>query len=281
LSYRDKLTDITDTEAANIQESFLHFYRIIRTLRSPEGCPWDRKQTPQSLGPNLLEEVYELIDAIENKDLSNTREELGDILLVTLMISAIYEEEQSFTLPQVLQDISAKLIRRHPHVFGDLSEDDPEEVVKLWNHIKANVEKKGEETTSIFSSIPRTMPPLERAFKIQKKAAKVGFDWNSVEGVFDKIHEEIDELKEAISSGKDREHTAVEEEIGDLIFSVINISRFLDINPDIALHRTNKKFLKRFGYIEQRMSEKNLTLEKDNFEIMDNLWNEAKDEKIK
>lgn len=281
MSYRDKLTDITDTEAANIQESFLHFYRIIRTLRSPEGCPWDRKQTPQSLGPNLLEEVYELIDAIENKDLSNTREELGDILLVTLMISAIYEEEQSFTLPQVLQDISAKLIRRHPHVFGDLSEDDPEEVVKLWNHIKANVEKKGEETTSIFSSIPRTMPPLERAFKIQKKAAKVGFDWNSVEGVFDKIHEEIDELKEAISSGKDREHTAVEEEIGDLIFSVINISRFLDINPDIALHRTNKKFLKRFGYIEQRMSEKNLTLEKDNFEIMDNLWNEAKDEKIK
>ena len=281
MSYRDKLTDITDTEATNIQESFLHFYRIIRTLRSPEGCPWDRKQTPQSLGPNLLEEVYELIDAIENKDLSNTREELGDILLVTLMISAIYEEEQSFTLPQVLQDISAKLIRRHPHVFGDLSEDDPEEVVKLWNHIKANVEKKGEETTSIFSSIPRTMPPLERAFKIQKKAAKVGFDWNSVEGVFDKIHEEIDELKEAISSGKDREHTTVEKEIGDLIFSVINISRFLDINPDIALHRTNKKFLKRFGYIEQRMSEKNLTLEKNNFEIMDNLWNEAKDEKIK
>lgn len=286
MSYRDKLADITETEASDIKESFLHFYRIIRTLRAPSGCPWDRKQTPQSLGPNLLEEVYELIDAIENEDLPNAREELGDILLVTLMIASIYEEKNSFTLPQVLEEISAKLIRRHPHVFGDITEDDPDEVVKLWNHIKTNVEKNGKKNTSIFSSIPRTMPPLERAYKIQKKAAKVGFDWDSVEGVFDKIHEELYELKEVLESvkgpeHKEHEHTAIEEEIGDLLFSVINISRFLDTNPDIALHRTNKKFLERFEYIEKKMLDKDLPLEKKNFQLMDDLWNEAKNKKEK
>jgi tetrapyrrole methylase family protein/MazG family protein len=281
LSYRDKLADFTDREAADIKASFLHFYQIIRTLRAPNGCPWDRKQTPHSLGPNLLEEVYELIDAIENEDLPNAREELGDILLVALMIASIYEEKNSFTLPQVLEEISAKLVRRHPHVFGDIAEDDPEEVVKLWNHIKTNVEKNGEETTSIFNSIPRTMPPLERAYKIQKKAAKVGFDWDSVDGVFAKIHEELDELKSALASVKgqeqiESEHAAIEDEIGDLLFSVINISRFLDTKPDIALHRTNKKFLERFEYIEKKMSEKKLALEKANFQLMDDLWNEAK-----
>lgn len=265
----------------DIKESFLHFYQIIRTLRAPNGCPWDRKQTPHSLGPNLLEEVYELIDAIENEDMPNAREELGDILLVALMIVSIYEEKNSFTLPQVFEEISAKLVRRHPHVFGDITEDDPDEVVKLWNHIKTNVEKNGEETTSIFNSIPRTMPPLERAYKIQKKAAKVGFDWDSVDGVFDKIHEELDELKVALASVKgqeqiESEHAAIEDEIGDLLFSVINISRFLDTNPDIALHRTNKKFLERFEYIEKKMSEKKLALEKANFQLMDELWNEAK-----
>ncbi len=277
MSYKDKLTDLPENEASEIKERFLHFYQIIRTLRSPGGCPWDIKQTPKSLSPNLLEEVYELVDAIENDDIPNIREEIGDILLVALMITSIYEEEKCFTLPDVLDEISAKLIRRHPHVFGDVTEEDPDEVVKLWNHIKTNIEKNGEKKNSIFSSIPRTMPPLERAYKIQKKAAKAGFDWNSVEGVFAKIHEELDELKQAVNSGNDQKHLFIEEEIGDLLFSVINISRFLKTDPALALHSTNRKFLERFDYIEKKMAERKLQLEKENFQVMDDLWNEAKE----
>jgi len=276
LSYKDKLLGFTIDESKRISDSFLNFYSIIRTLRGPDGCPWDKKQTPVSLGPSLLEEVYELVDAIENSDLTNTREELGDILLVTLMIAYIYEQNESFTLPEVLQDISAKLIRRHPHVFGDVTEDDPDRVIELWNHIKKNIEKNGLEEESIFDSIPRTMPPLERSYKIQKKASKAGFDWNYIQDVFDKLHEEIDELKELLLVENEREPVKIEEEIGDVIFSVINISRFLKVDPAIALHRTNKKFLKRFAYIEKKMKEKNLELTSDNFDTMDLLWEQAK-----
>jgi len=276
LSYKERLVHLKDEEAESIRESFTLFYRIIRTLRSPEGCPWDRKQTPESLGPNLLEEAYELIDAIENNDFENIEEEIGDILLVTLMIAYIFEQKEKTTLSRILDEISAKLIRRHPHVFGDVNAEDPDEVIKLLNHIKTHVEKNGEKEESILGDIPRTMPPLERAYKIQKRAAKHGFDWKDIEGVFGKIHEEIDELKDTLKQNDQKREIETEEELGDLLFSVINVSRFLKKDPAIALHRTNKKFIERFNHIEGNMKNQGLALSSENFEKMDELWEEAK-----
>ncbi|HDQ13741.1 MAG TPA: nucleoside triphosphate pyrophosphohydrolase, partial [Sediminispirochaeta sp.] len=234
--YKEKLVPLDDGEARKLSESFLHFYQIIKTLRAPGGCPWDRKQTTRSLAPNLIEEVYELIDAIELEDVPNAREEIGDILLVVNMIATIFEEKKEFGLSEVLDEVSAKLVRRHPHVFGDVQKEDPEEVIELWQHIKKNVEKQGQARESIFDSVPRTMPPLERAYKLQKKASKVGFDWEKSDEVFNKLHEEIEELKEQVlqtSAAPDK----IMDEPGDSLFSLINVSRCLEIDPAEALHR--------------------------------------------
>jgi len=277
LDYREILLQLSDKDASNITSSFLQLYNIIRTLRGPDGCPWDRKQTAKSLGPNLLEEVYEMIDAVENEDHENITEELGDIFLVTTMISYIFEQEKSLKLEDIFDGISEKLVRRHPHVFGDIVKENADEVVELWDHIKKNVEKKNVRMESILDSIPRTMPPLERAYKIQKKASKAGFDWDSVNDVIEKLHEELNELKDAVfSDTKSKNEQHIEEEIGDVIFSIINISRFLKIDPALALHRTNGKFIERFHYIERKMAESNLELKKENFNIMDRLWEEKK-----
>lgn len=278
MSYREKLLETGEKERKDLENSFLEFYRIVKTLRAPGGCPWDRKQTPGSLSPNLLEEVYELVDALENKDMENEREELGDIFLVTTMIAAIGEENGKYTLSEVLNEISEKLIRRHPHVFGDEVKEDPDEVVELWNHIKKNVENKNEgKPESIFDRIPRTMPPLERSYKIQKKAAKVGFDWENIEDVFGKLSEEIEELEEClVKHGAGSKHEEIESEVGDVLFSIINISRFLEIDPAIALNRTNKKFLGRFAYIEKHMGKSGKELSRENFKQMDRLWEESK-----
>lgn len=277
MDYREILLQLSDKDASNITSSFLQLYNIIRTLRGPDGCPWDRKQTAKSLGPNLLEEVYEMIDAVENEDHENITEELGDIFLVTTMISYIFEQEKSLKLEDIFDGISEKLVRRHPHVFGDIVKENADEVVELWDHIKKNVEKKNVRMESILDSIPRTMPPLERAYKIQKKASKAGFDWDSVNDVIEKLHEELNELKDAVfSDTKSKNEQHIEEEIGDVIFSIINISRFLKIDPALALHRTNGKFIERFHYIERKMAESNLELKKENFNIMDRLWEEKK-----
>lgn len=278
MSYRDKLVESNEKSRAELQESFFEFYRIVKTLRAPGGCPWDRKQTPGSLSPNLLEEVYELVDALENNDLANEREELGDIFLVTTMIATIGEENEKYSLSDVLREISEKLVRRHPHVFGDEVKEDPEEVVELWNHIKKNIEKKNEgKAESIFDKIPRTMPPLERSYKIQKKAAKVGFDWEKIEDVFVKLREEIVELEEClVKHGSGSKHEEIENEVGDVLFSIINISRFLGIDPALALNRTNKKFLNRFAYIEENMKNSGDELSAENFDKMDRLWEESK-----
>src|SRR6056297_3033516 len=196
----DNLDELEEKERQELSLAFTDFYRIIKTLRGPVGCPWDKKQTPKSLAPNLIEESYELVEAIENNDIPNIREEIGDLFLVAGMISEIYSESNtdSFSLAHVLSEVSEKLVRRHPHVFGDIKKDDPEEVIELWNHIKKNVEKNGDSFESINDSIPRSLPPLERAFKIQKKVAKVGFDWENVLGAKDKLTEELAELDECI-----------------------------------------------------------------------------------
>lgn len=253
------------------KNSFDELCSVIETLRSPEGCPWDRKQTAESLSSDMIEEVYEAVDAIREKDDEHLMEELGDVYLLVTMISYIKQQEGSFKISDVLDGITEKLIRRHPHVFSDAKADNPEEVKTLWDDIKVKVEGR-EEKKSILDKVSKGLPPLERAYKIQKKAAKAGFDWPDISGVWDKVHEEIEEVR-AVDED-DREHLM--EEIGDLLFSVVNIARYMDIDPAEAMHRCNKKFISRFSYVEKNMKEKQLEMNFDNFETMDQLWDESK-----
>ena len=270
------LEQLSDTEKDDLSLAFSDFYRIIKTLRSPEGCPWDREQTPKSLAPNLIEESYELVEAIDNNDIENTREEIGDIFLVAAMIAQIHSEQDNFTLPEVLTEVSEKLVRRHPHVFGDVVKKNPDEVVELWNHIKKNVEKGRGNFESMNDSIPRSLPPLERAYKIQKKVAKVGFDWEELQNVKDKLSEELAELDECSAHSDQYIHENIEEEVGDVLFSIINLARHLKVDPAVALHKTNQKFVDRFRYIEQTMQKENRTMDASQFDRMDELWEEAK-----
>ncbi len=252
-------------------DSFRKFYEIIIKLRAPEGCPWDREQTAESLKGNLLEEAYECIEAIDNNDDSHIKEELGDVLLLAGMISRIKEEEGVFTFSQVIDGISEKLIRRHPHVFSDTVVKDSGEVKKNWNEIKQKIEKKNK---SILSGISKNMPPLERAYRFQKKASGAGFDWVDTESVWKKVYEELDEFRdETVNCDKKK----MEEEFGDFLFSIVNIGRFLDIDPAIALHKTNEKFLRRFQFVEKEIEKNNLEMSPEYFPEMDRFWDEAKE----
>jgi len=253
-------------------KAFEILLEVIIKLRSPEGCPWDKKQSLKSLIPNLFEETFECIDAIENNDIENTMEEIGDLYLLVVMLSYILEQTSEFAITDVLETITSKLIRRHPHVFSDTKVDSVEEVLDLWQDIKVNVEGRSKKD-SILDSIPLSFPPLERAFKIQKKVSKIGFDWKKSSDVLDKIKEELGELEHELIS-ENRE--LAEAEMGDFLFSVINLSRFLDIDPALALHKTNQKFTNRFKYLEKEVLKQGKTLKESTFEEMDKFWEEAK-----
>jgi tetrapyrrole methylase family protein/MazG family protein len=247
----------------------------MKILRSPAGCPWDQEQTPKTIRSNLIEEAYECIDAITSDDTSHIREELGDIYLVSTFMAYMYEQEGRFTVAEVLEELCEKLIRRHPHVFGTGSEaDTAEKVVHQWKNIKVTVEGK-KPKDSILDEVPHALPPLDRAYKIQKKAAKVGFDWAKIEDVWSKVREEVEESEEAWKEG-DREK--LEEEVGDLLFSLVNVARYLEVDPSVALSRTLVKFNRRFKEMEQRMKKQGLTPSAAQFELMDQLWNEIKQE---
>ncbi len=263
----DNTTDSTPAE------SFRRLLDIIATLRSPDGCPWDREQTPSSLRSNLLEETYECIDAIDSSDEPHIQEELGDVYLLVTMLAYMKQEAGSFSVSDVLQGISDKLVRRHPHVFGDTVTGSSEEVLRQWEEIKVKVEGR-EKKESAIDSVSRTLPPLERAFLLQKKAAGSGFDWKKHEDVLEKIQEELNELKEALQANHSELDT--EMEMGDLLFSVINISRFLNIDPALALHKTNEKFARRFRSVEAGMRQEGLPMDGQHFEEMDRFWEEAK-----
>jgi len=251
--------------------AFQRLYTVIKKLRSPSGCPWDREQTPITMRPNLIEEVFECIDAIDEENDDHIKEELGDIFLLATMISYMKEEEGSFSVADVLTGISDKLIRRHPHVFKDASlATNPEEVIELWNAIKKN-EKKHD---SILDSVPTHFPPLEYAYKMQKKAAKVGFDFQHINDAIVKLREEIEECEEAL---KDNSRKHIDAEIGDLIFSALNVARLAGVDPSLALHAANKKFKKRFQHVEQRMSETGKNLESEHADMMNTYWDEAKE----
>ena len=254
-----------------LKESFIQLYEVIKKLRSPEGCPWDREQTPESLTGDFIEEVYEAIDAIHEKDDAHLMEELGDVFLLVTMISYIREQENKFTVSQVLDGITEKLIRRHPHVFGDAEAENCDQVLEQWDKIKVEIEGR-KPKKNLMDKISKGLPPLERSYKIQKKAAKAGFDWPDVEGVWEKVHEEINEVKDV--HPENREHLV--EEIGDLLFSVVNIARYLKVDPAEALHLCNSKFINRFNHIETEMNKRDLPMDKDHFKIMDQLWEESK-----
>lgn len=255
----------------NSKEAFNELYNIISKLRSPEGCNWDREQTPATLRSDLIEETYELIEAIDNKDTEHIKEELGDLFLLVTMIAYMHEQEGFFTVAESLQGISEKLIRRHPHVFGDSEVSSTEEILQQWEEIKINIEGR-KAKNSVLDKVSNGLPPLEKAYKLQKKAAKVGFDWQHIDDIWKKVHEEIEEVKHA-------ETVSVEEleaEIGDLIFAVVNISRGYNIDPAVALQRTNNKFTKRFHYIEKQMKMEERELSAENFTLMDSFWDKAK-----
>lgn len=256
------------------KERFGEFLEIIAKLRSPEGCPWDREQTQKSLRGDLLEECYEAIEAIDDEDPPHVREELGDVLLLITMLSQINFESGNFNIGEVIEEISAKLIRRHPHVFGDEKVHDADEVLKNWDRIKTDIEgrHKGE---SAIAGIPTSLPPLERSYKVQKKAAKKGFDWPDISGPMSKISEELQEIEDARKTGDKDE---LENEVGDLIFSVVNYSRHLGINPTLALNRSNAKFEKRFRHVEEKMSEDGIEMNPKVLETMDAYWEKAKNQ---
>ena len=259
-----------DTVAA-----FKNLYDVIVRLRSPGGCPWDLEQTPLTLRADLVEETYECIEAINQQDPAHVKEELGDVLLLAIMISFMHEQEGHFTSAEMFQEAAEKLIRRHPHVFKPKDRGlSPDEVVQNWAKIK--VEQEGRKPKdSILDEVSGGLPPLDRAWKLQKKAARAGFDWPDSGGAIAKINEEFDEVKKAIT-GKNGNTEDLEEELGDLIFSVVNLCRFFDIEPSVALQRTNTKFTGRFKHVEKRMKETGSEMKSGNLELMDKYWNEAK-----
>lgn len=254
-------------------ESIVRLLDVMRTLRAPDGCPWDREQTHESIKGDLIEEAYEVLDAIESGDPSVLREELGDLLLQVVFHSQIAVEAGTFEFHQVADGISDKLIRRHPHVFGEVTVNDAGEVLQNWDAIKKQEKRDAEEEVSIVSGIPKHLPALQKAHQVQKRAARAGFDWEKIEDVFDKLHEEIEELKEAIVSENEDE---IRGELGDLLFSVVNVSRYLGHNPEEILRHNIDKFVARFQYVEDRVHESDRDFPDYTLEELDAFWNEAK-----
>jgi tetrapyrrole methylase family protein/MazG family protein len=244
---------------------------IMRRLRAPGGCPWDAEQTHESLKRYLVEECYEVIEAIEAEDDRLLQEELGDLLLQPLFHAAIAEERGAFTIDDVLTTLSDKLVRRHPHVFGDQEIRTSDEQVANWEKIKK--EEKGEERRSALAGIPPHLPALLKAQKITEKAARVGFDWEQTDQVFAKVLEELHELEETLAS---RDQERMEAELGDLLFAIVNLGRFLAINPEDALRKTIARFTRRFGHVEETLHGRGISLKDASLEEMDRLWNEAK-----
>jgi MazG family protein len=248
-------------------EAFGHLLEIMEELR--EKCPWDREQTMESLRNLTIEETYELADAILEEDLEEVRKELGDLVLHIVFYSKIGAEKGAFDIADVLQGINEKLIFRHPHVFGDRVVKNTGEVLENWEELK-----KKEGNRSVLSGVPVSLPALIKSHRIQDKARAVGFDWDQREQVWDKVTEEINEVKHELMNGSAKDR--MEEELGDLLFSVVNAARLYDIEPETALERTNRKFIQRFQYLESRAEQMGRSLKEMNLEEMEAIWQEAK-----
>jgi MazG family protein len=289
-------------------ERFERAVAIMARLRAPGGCPWDREQTFDSIKPYTLEETYEVLEAIDNRDWDELSGELGDLLLQVLFYSEMSKEQGTFTIDEVLEKLSAKLVNRHPHVFGDVQVETASQVVRNWEAIKAEEKKKrleagggkaakdAELPASILGGVSSAMPALLEAHKLSSRAAHVGFDWPNVEGLFDKLREETEELREQLAdfpapgprpqgrgvagSGKmpvpDELRARLEEEVGDLFFVLVNIARYLSLDPESALKKTNRKFKRRFQWMEQRLREAGRNPEQATMDELESLWQQAK-----
>lgn len=245
---------------------------LMERLRGPAGCPWDREQTMESLTPFVIEEAYEVVSAIDSGDMEHIKEELGDLLFQVIFLSQLASEKGSFTLAEVIEGSHDKMVSRHPHVFGESTAETPEAVLKQWAEIK-KAEKKEKKDEGYLSGVPEVLPALLRAHKISQKASKVGFDWKGVEEVLDKLDEEVGEFKEAV---REKKAADMEEELGDMLFTMVNVGRFLQVNPEDALRRTITKFIKRFHIVEKAVIQKGDGLSTTSMDEMERLWQEAK-----
>lgn len=255
----------------NSPSTFEELVAIMRKLRAPGGCPWDAEQTHESLTRYLLEETYEVIEAIDEKSPQHLKEELGDLLLQPIFHAAIAEETGDFTIDDVIGTLCDKLIRRHPHVFGDLEIKDSEAQIENWENIKR--QEKGDERPSALSGVPDHLPALMKAHKISEKASRVGFDWEHADQVFAKVMEELHEFEEAWAGGDPKR---MEDELGDLLFAIANLGRFLSLNPEEALRKTISRFQKRFSFVEAELLRQGVPMQNVSFEEMDALWEKAK-----
>jgi tetrapyrrole methylase family protein / MazG family protein len=257
-----------------LYHEFSTLRKIIADLRGPNGCPWDKKQTHQSLKKYLIEESYELIEAINEEDIDHIVEELGDVLLQVMLHAQIGEDDAYFTIDDVIAGIAEKMVRRHPHVFGDVKADDVDEVLKNWEEIKQQEKGEEKQVQSMLKGVGKGLPNLLKAYELQKAAAKVGFDWGDITPVLDKVKEEIAEFEEA---KQDKNQAEVELEFGDLLFALVNVARHYKINPEEAVFKTNQKFSRRFGYIEGKVAESGRSFSDFSLEELDAFWDEAKE----
>ncbi len=248
-------------------KAFSQLLDIMDELRAK--CPWDRKQTMESLRHLTIEETYELADAILDNNLDEIKKELGDLLLHIVFYAKIGEEQKAFGIKEVIEGINEKLIVRHPHIYGDVTVADDEEVKENWEKIKMKEGRK-----KVLSGVPRTLPAMVKAYRIQDKVRGVGFDWEHPHQVWDKVQEELNELRHEVENNSSPQK--IEQEFGDLLFALINYARFIDVNPESALERTNKKFIKRFEYLEEKTREANKDMHRMSLDEMDVFWNEAK-----
>lgn len=251
---------------------FSDLVEIMKILRSPDGCPWDRVQTHESIRANFIEETYEAIEAIDTKDTALLREELGDVMMQVIFHALMEEEVGNFNIDDVCDEVCKKLIVRHPHVFSDTIADTPDEVLKNWDQIKMKT-KSQKSQSEVLSSVSKSLPALMYSQKVQHKAAKVGFDFVNTDDALDKVSEELSELKSAINNN-DTENMS--EELGDLLFSVVNVSRFIKVDSEKALYDATLKFTERFGKVEQLCKERDIDMTKASISVLDSLWDEVK-----
>jgi tetrapyrrole methylase family protein / MazG family protein len=260
---------VTETHEGSL---FDRLVDIMATLRSPAGCPWDRAQTSTSLKPYLLEEAYEVLEALEEGTPHKLQDELGDLLFQVIFHAQLARERGDFDIYDILAGTIAKMIRRHPHVFGSAAASTPQEALQNWEEIKRQ-EKTATQATSVLDGVPRQLPSLLRAQRLQDKAARVGFDWPLIDQVWNKLSEELQELRASMDQAN---RAAIEEELGDVLFVLVNLARWLEINPDEALHNTSKKFIQRFQFIERELSRQGKTPKQSTLAEMDALWEQAK-----
>jgi tetrapyrrole methylase family protein / MazG family protein len=256
-----------------MKRSFDELVAVMHRLRAPGGCPWDREQTMASLKPFVIEEAYEVVDAIDRNDLDSLCEELGDLMLQSLFLAELASESEAFDIHDSVTAIHDKLVRRHPHVFSDVKADTADEVLGNWEKLKSREKGQAGERKGVLSGVPAALPALLKASRLQEKAARVGFDWRRTDDVFEKLEEEERELREAVARNDAKE---IEAEIGDLLFTVVNIARRLKINPEEALQSANRKFQRRFDHLERTIIDRNEEIDEQTLEELDALWNDAK-----